>query len=235
MGKIRINKLDAARRQIDAAIRMTFAGEDPVAIHSIIAAGHRIVKDICEQRGDIESYLKFTDWIAPGYEKEFWSHMNASANFVKHADRDADAIHEMDVETPDFMIAFSAKWYRDLGHSTSFEMNVFVTWWALQHPKVISPAVLAQFKKAGVRGADIETMKTALATLNRADRIRAGKLFLDSAKNSGRLASCPPVFLITLVLLKRCNDKRLMACHAPVSRTTLSEQCQLPLATDVPL
>jgi hypothetical protein len=39
MTKIRINKLDAARRQINAAIRMTFEGEDPVAIHSVIAAG----------------------------------------------------------------------------------------------------------------------------------------------------------------------------------------------------
>jgi hypothetical protein len=32
MTKIRINKIDAARRQIDAAIRMTFGEEDPVAI-----------------------------------------------------------------------------------------------------------------------------------------------------------------------------------------------------------
>jgi hypothetical protein len=71
MAKIRLNKLDAARRQINAAVRMTFGGEDPVAIHSVIAAGHRIIKDICEQRGDIESYLRFTDWIAPGYEREF--------------------------------------------------------------------------------------------------------------------------------------------------------------------
>jgi hypothetical protein len=68
MVKIRINKMDAARRQINAAIRMTFDGEDPVAIHSVIAAGHRIIRDICEQRGDIESYLRFTDWIAPGHE-----------------------------------------------------------------------------------------------------------------------------------------------------------------------
>jgi hypothetical protein len=68
MAKIRINKIDAARRQLDAAIRMTFGGEDPVAIHSVVAAGHRIIRDICEQRGDIESYLRFTDWIREGHE-----------------------------------------------------------------------------------------------------------------------------------------------------------------------
>lgn len=86
MTKIRINKMDAARRQIDSAIRMTFANEDPVAIHSVVAAGHRIIKDICELRGDVESYLRFTDWIEPQFEREFWRHLNASANFLKHAD-----------------------------------------------------------------------------------------------------------------------------------------------------
>lgn len=75
---------------------MTFEGEDPVAIHSVIAAGHRIIRDICEQRGDIESYLRFTDWIAPGHDREFWQAMNASANFIKRADKDAADIHELD-------------------------------------------------------------------------------------------------------------------------------------------
>ena len=84
--------------RINAAIRMTFEGEDPIAIHSVIAAGHRIIKDICEQRGDIESYLRFTDWIAPGHERDFWNAMNASANFIKHADKDPEGIHELDDE-----------------------------------------------------------------------------------------------------------------------------------------
>jgi hypothetical protein len=34
-----LNKIDAARRQLDAAIRMTFRQEDPVAIHCLTAAG----------------------------------------------------------------------------------------------------------------------------------------------------------------------------------------------------
>jgi hypothetical protein len=55
---------------MNAAIRMTFDGEDPVAIHSVVAAGHRIIR-IFVKRGDVESYLRFTDWIAPGHEQEF--------------------------------------------------------------------------------------------------------------------------------------------------------------------
>jgi hypothetical protein len=161
MAKVLINKLDAARRQINAAIRMTFEGEDPIAIHSVIAAGHRIIKDICEQRGDIESYLRFTDWIAPGHERDFWNAMNVSANFIKHADKDPEAIHELDDEASDYMIVFATKWYRDLGNSTSTEMNVFGCWWALQHPSVLKPEMLAHFERAGVR-AQVESEKSCV-------------------------------------------------------------------------
>ena len=62
---------------------MTFSGVDPVAVHLVAAGGNRIIRDICEARGDIESYLRFTDWIAPGYETQFWKVMNASANFLR--------------------------------------------------------------------------------------------------------------------------------------------------------
>jgi valyl-tRNA synthetase len=36
MTKVHINKIEAARRQIDAAIRMTFGEEDPVAIYLVL-------------------------------------------------------------------------------------------------------------------------------------------------------------------------------------------------------
>ncbi len=46
-----INKLEAARRQLDAAIRMMFANEDELAIHTIAAAAYRILRDVLEKRG----------------------------------------------------------------------------------------------------------------------------------------------------------------------------------------
>ena len=46
-----INKLEAARRQLDAAIRMTFANEDELAIHTVAAAAYRLVRDLLNRRG----------------------------------------------------------------------------------------------------------------------------------------------------------------------------------------
>jgi hypothetical protein len=180
MSKITINKMDAARRQIDAAIRMTFANEDPVAVLTVISAANRIVRDLCEKRGEIESYLSFTDWIKPGYEKQFWKAFNASANFIKHADDDPDAIFELNDEASDFLIVFTAKWYRDLGSATSLEMNTFATWWATQHDDVVKPEMIRYFEQSGV-GLAFNELKRAIATLDREHRLKAGQMFLTNA------------------------------------------------------
>jgi hypothetical protein len=43
---ITLLKLTAAQRQLDAAIRMTFAGEDPLAITTVAAAACRVLCDL---------------------------------------------------------------------------------------------------------------------------------------------------------------------------------------------
>jgi hypothetical protein len=59
-GAVYINKIEAARRQLDAAIRMTFANEDELAIHTVAAAAYRILRDILHNRGqhDLEELLR---------------------------------------------------------------------------------------------------------------------------------------------------------------------------------
>ena len=50
MASENITKHSAAQRQIDAAIRILFSGEDVLAAHTVVAAAHRIVLDIAENR-----------------------------------------------------------------------------------------------------------------------------------------------------------------------------------------
>lgn len=49
-----ITKVAAAQRQLDAAIRMTFVGEDELAIHTVVAAAYRIIRDLRAKRGKHE-------------------------------------------------------------------------------------------------------------------------------------------------------------------------------------
>jgi len=55
-----INKLEAARRQLDAALRMTLANEDELAIHTVAAAAYRILRDMLHKRGrhDLEDLFR---------------------------------------------------------------------------------------------------------------------------------------------------------------------------------
>ncbi len=49
--KVHITKLSAARRQLCAAIRMYFAGEDELAIHTVASAAYRLICDLKAKRG----------------------------------------------------------------------------------------------------------------------------------------------------------------------------------------
>jgi hypothetical protein len=94
MAKINVNKSEAARRQIDTAIRMLFSEEDPLAIHTIAGAAFRILRDLSGKKSD--SYMKKITqlMIKPGMESKFWRQWNNSTNFLKHSDIHPDSILE---------------------------------------------------------------------------------------------------------------------------------------------
>lgn len=176
MALIRLNRIEAAGRQIDSAIRMTFAAEDPVAIHAVAADTHRIIQDFYRARGDIESYLRLGDWIAPGHEARFWRYFNASAEFLKQAQWDPDAIFGLEVDTNDFMIVFASRWYHKMGVTVTREMRVFATWYVACNPGILRPDSMPEAKIT----AQLEAMSKALQSLERSDRLRAGQMALQT-------------------------------------------------------
>ncbi|MXQ07894.1 hypothetical protein GQ651_08550 [Alphaproteobacteria bacterium GH1-50] len=50
-GKVFVNKLAAAERQLSAAIRMYFMEEDPLAIHTVASAAMNLYADLLKRRG----------------------------------------------------------------------------------------------------------------------------------------------------------------------------------------
>ena len=54
-----VTKLGAAERQLNAAIRMSLANEDELAIHTVAAAAYRVLRDIKEKRGRSDSHDLF--------------------------------------------------------------------------------------------------------------------------------------------------------------------------------
>ena len=182
---MQVSKSEAARRQLEAAIRMYFDEEDPVALHTVIAAPFTIVRNLCEQRGDIASFQRFSDWIVPGAEGKFWSAVNSQANFLKHADRDASATLDFNEEVTELLILMTAKWFLDLGNASSAETKAFGLWYSLMYPKVLKEEALQAFRDVGA--ADFyQKLASAFARLDALDRVRAGKEMLRQIRQHER-------------------------------------------------
>ena len=139
MNESKITKLEAARRQINAGIRMLFSNDDPVAIHTIAMAGFRIVRDLAKQKG-LEDPID--SLIRPGKEKEFWRKGNSFANFFKHADNDPNEISDdFSEETNDCVLLIAATYWVLLGCEQTKEMQVLAAWYMALHPEVLAQDV----------------------------------------------------------------------------------------------
>lgn len=137
MADLRTNKIDAARRQTDASIRLHFGGEDPFAIHTIASAVHRILRDIAEKQANCDWHEAIKKNIRPGMENKFWAAMNTEANFLKHADKDHDGILEVGEEINDHMILGCCLYYQSLGYEPTPEMRGFVAWYIMIYPELL--------------------------------------------------------------------------------------------------
>jgi hypothetical protein len=103
---IYINKLAAAQRQLDAAIRMMLAGEDELAIHTIAAAAYQILRDLKKHRGRREQsellragIFAFAEDLARGRLKELPSDILESPLLAHTTKQVAEAISRGDVKT----------------------------------------------------------------------------------------------------------------------------------------
>src|SRR5918998_1487940 len=83
-----LNKLPAVRHLLHASIRLQYAEEDPLIIHSTVMSCWKIINDYGKRTSnsrvtDIEVLLK------PDKKDEFWNSLFEVYNYFKHADRDA--------------------------------------------------------------------------------------------------------------------------------------------------
>lgn len=142
-----LNKPEAARRQIDAAIRMLFSGEDPVAIHTLAMAGFRVLRDLAEHaESPMESLIDSI--IKPDKKAELWRHINSLSNFLKHADKDPDEIHDpVEEEINDVVLRLAVQYYLDLGYQPTHEMLVMIAWFMVFYPEFLLPNTNSQLLK----------------------------------------------------------------------------------------
>ncbi len=131
--KVPITKLEAARRQIETAIILWFNESDPVSIHTLVSAGHRLVYDINRKSLGLPM-LGDTTNIRPGREKEYRKILAKPSNFFKHADWGAEKTLLFSPESTAFHLLDVCKVYQALATERRPLMRLFVLYMEIHYP-----------------------------------------------------------------------------------------------------
>jgi phage terminase large subunit-like protein len=97
---IQLNKMAAARRQLNTAVWLWFREGDPASIHTMTGAAFGVLSDLYFHRYKVRPVpLDTGNFPAEfkGFEKGLRDMMAATQTFLKHAQWDPDGIHTFSV------------------------------------------------------------------------------------------------------------------------------------------
>jgi hypothetical protein len=153
--KIKVSKIDAARRQLDTAIELWFYDKDPVSVHALARAAYEIIHDINQKKGGGVDLLFDSVVIKDEYQKEWAAVLKAPGNFFKHADRDPEDIVEFPLEGSLLFFIFAIRGLHNLGERRSARAEVFLKWIEVNRPEW----VIAEFRERLVNALTVEGLK----------------------------------------------------------------------------
>jgi hypothetical protein len=126
MDSMKVSKLDAARRQLDAAIALFFENADPVAIHTLASAAYDVIDGVNQSRGGREVFCKRRFTAVPGRPSR--ADLNTVQNFFKHADRDPEGTVDFSPEMTEPLMADACRTYMELTGESIGIFHCFI-WW----------------------------------------------------------------------------------------------------------
>jgi hypothetical protein len=151
--------LDAARRNLDAAIRMLFVGEDPIPVHLVVAATFRALHGQARSRPTESWDDRLKASLLPGGEARFFRALDTAVSLADRIDRDPGAmLQEVAPERNDFEIAIACLYLDCLEAGTSHEAQAFLWWFATMYPDVMKAD---RFFKAELPADDFQWLRTA--------------------------------------------------------------------------
>lgn len=185
-----ITKLEAANRQLCTAIRMFFADDDAVAVHTLACAAREIYEKHCRKAGRGRMF-DFVQAGNPGYaEKQLWNLLNAARNFFKHEGSSLDEQIEFDDTMNDFALITACTDCATLcAPHQPIEVQAFSIWFvAVETPDeaAMREAEPADANACRAMQDQIDKLYPGLRTASRAEKKRFGSRLLQDAL-AGRL------------------------------------------------
>jgi hypothetical protein len=137
--KIKVSKLDAARRQLDGAIRVWLQDGDSVVIHTLVCAAYQIVVDINGKKGNkeiqIQEILRHGN-LKPEIIEEATQYIRNPMRFFKHADLDPHDTLNFSPSLSELFIHLAIKGFELLGEVKSDIQASFRFWISLHDPEL---------------------------------------------------------------------------------------------------
>lgn len=137
---VKISKIEAARRQIDTAIKLFFNDQDKISIHTLSCAAHGILNDVGKKIIYIESlHEAVIKCIKPEKKKEILKKINEARNFFKHADKEGiEKILDYKPEVSDFWLIDCLSIYEQLTGEITDNMKIFLVWFNITHKDLLT-------------------------------------------------------------------------------------------------
>lgn len=158
------SKLEAARSQVDTAIKLFFLNECPVSVHTLTSASYNILYDV-SKHANSDFHFEMDVWIKPEYLKLFRKKVNEAANFFKHADQDPNEKIVFEEAVNELKLFQCCRGYADLTKDFSPAMSVFAGWMKLYYTSLfkLEENELETIRKAFQgNGIDPENRETSL-------------------------------------------------------------------------
>ncbi|MGH8771983.1 MAG: hypothetical protein ACREV2_12510, partial [Burkholderiales bacterium] len=134
-----ISKLDAAKRQLETVIRMYFNSGDPVAMHTLAAAGFNVIRDLNKKRGGGPMLQdKMFEYVKPEHHKLLREKMSEAQNFFKHADRDHEATLEFNPDSTEFLTLDACYKYAELTGEFPPLFQIYSGWMMITHKEIFT-------------------------------------------------------------------------------------------------
>lgn len=141
-----ISKLDAARRQLRTSIRLFFADEEAISVHTIVAAAHGILRDL---RGEFAikiaegtelhgkgSLIKDNPLVRPEKKHMVERGLNKAQNFFKHADNDPSGELHFNAELTELLLFDACLMYQSIAGRHLREGQLFMIWYMVKYPEI---------------------------------------------------------------------------------------------------
>jgi hypothetical protein len=185
-----ITRLEAANRQLCAAIRMFFADDDAVAVHTLACAAREIYDAHCSKADPTRALGNAKESDPDRGDKGLWDTLNEPRNFFEHPENDLTDQIAFSDEMNDFLLFAASNDCSTLcAPNQPVEVQIYATWFLAIYTyseQSIAPADLNRLYEVDRIATMLSEWFPGIRKASRIDQKRLGAFLMEGVL-AGRL------------------------------------------------